>query len=1088
MEGLQSVGLSFSYAGNGGKILEEFLLPCLDVAVRYDRVTSFYTVESLLAVSQGIQSLYERGGTMRLIIGVHSFPADLADAVTRRAYIAEQVAQVRQDIVRGTATIADSLARKRLATLAWMIEDGLLTVKAASVAGEGIFHPKTIIMADAFGDEVAAVGSPNETASGLGGNFEQLMLAMSWTSSEAVDVQKRFFETLWNDEHEEACVCDVSEGLAKSLHEALGNEALKGTGATATEPAHQVLSLAAQMPANFFVSGHIPALFPHQEHAVIQALSRWPVRVLFADEVGLGKTFEAAATMAFLMRYCGIKRVLILTPKSVLQQWQDELADHFGIDAWLYDSARKAYRNPRGKELRLGNKNPLGKDSPNVMLMSAQYARGGGGRKDVFSRAGTILPELLMLDEAHSARVSVDISGKRTPTLMYRMLENVTRKIPHIILATATPMQKEAEEYHALLKLLGLTKIWQRTSNYRASLMLTTAPELSSYDDAAKAGKLLRSTIRMMNPGLTVLNDEERKAVDALLALPVDASGVAIADQVLGAWPQFRGAFIKLHPAHLLTVRNTRRSLAEMGYRFPRRDLRDVTVNSSSQMQVFYLKVSDYITDWYFAVEEAFHPNKKLSLGFVRVGYQQRVSSSLWSCRQSLSRRFEKLMALKQHMLDEGLISTKPVAGFGISEEFDEMDADDLFERGNDLVLDESPTADFDAAEVLHAIDMETMTLAPLIAGADALLADSGDQKIRTSIRLALEHVAKKDQVLLFSRYADTVEALVRELHRASNDDPPTYGVYTGQKAVVVSQGTETSCTKDEIKRGLNRGDIRLMVCSDAASEGLNLQAARVLINVDVPWTPSRLEQRIGRVARLGQVASSVDIYNVWYPNSIEHNMYRRIQKRLEESNLAVGEFPDVVADNIKNIVLEDQEQELDIVGELQELRNSMQVQALSELWSQRDSRETMSGLIRKRLLQLCDETLPCVGSVEGQDVKRYRLPDGSEVYLTARDGQDESISLTSAPWQFKDVNRDDIGFVRDAQGNPSAFAKRDDWSSWLTHESLVDLIGGGPIGASAVSGVRPSSLADTGSLDMTFAFEGELHDRPSFWPPVIKG
>ena len=64
--------------------------------------------------------------------------------------------------------------------------------------------------------------------------------------------------------------------------------------------------------------------------------------------------------------------------------------------------------------------------------------------------------ELLILDEAHSARVSKDISGSSKKTQVYSMLESVSSKIPHIILATATPMQKEAGEYHSLLKLLGL--------------------------------------------------------------------------------------------------------------------------------------------------------------------------------------------------------------------------------------------------------------------------------------------------------------------------------------------------------------------------------------------------------------------------------------------------------------------------------------------------------------------------------------------------------------------------------------------------------------------------------------------------------
>ena len=80
--GLRDIDVNASYAGKGADILKRFLLPSIDACVRYDRVTSFYTIESLLAISQGIDSLYRKHGKMRLIIGIHSFPEVFVDAVT----------------------------------------------------------------------------------------------------------------------------------------------------------------------------------------------------------------------------------------------------------------------------------------------------------------------------------------------------------------------------------------------------------------------------------------------------------------------------------------------------------------------------------------------------------------------------------------------------------------------------------------------------------------------------------------------------------------------------------------------------------------------------------------------------------------------------------------------------------------------------------------------------------------------------------------------------------------------------------------------------------------------------------------------
>ena len=67
--GLKEINIQLSYAGRGELILKDFLLPAIGESVHYDRVTSFYTVESLLAISQGIEALYQKQGRMRLIIG-----------------------------------------------------------------------------------------------------------------------------------------------------------------------------------------------------------------------------------------------------------------------------------------------------------------------------------------------------------------------------------------------------------------------------------------------------------------------------------------------------------------------------------------------------------------------------------------------------------------------------------------------------------------------------------------------------------------------------------------------------------------------------------------------------------------------------------------------------------------------------------------------------------------------------------------------------------------------------------------------------------------------------------------------------------
>lgn len=1084
MGAFKDLGIRHSYTGKGSKILKSFLLPVLDCSVSYDRVTSFYTIDSLIAISQGIDSLFEHKGRMRLIIGVHSFPEEIAEAELRRKHMSSEIAAIRQAVAEGFSKIEDELVKKRVATIAWMIDDGLLEVKAASVEGEGLFHPKTLVFEDESGDRIAAVGSSNETGSGLGGNFEQLMVALSWETDDAVQDQVEFFESLWSNESEDAIVESVSKELAEAIIQGLGDSYAKPGHAKTIEtiPSDSLFAEAAKMPANFFVSGHVPALFQHQERAVIDALSRWPVRVLFADEVGLGKTFEAAATMAFLMHYGGVKRAVILTPKAVLQQWQDELHDHFDIDAWLYDSAGKQYVDHSGKTISMGTKNPIGKGSPDIVLISAQLARGGAGKKNIFERSGALMPDLLMLDEAHSARVRKDISGSTKSTKMYDMIKSVSQRIPHLILATATPMQKDPGEYHSMLKLLGIPKAWQKPRAYDASLRLIASDVEPDSNDAYTAGKLVRSTLSMMKPSLSHLDQEELAAVEELLSLDREADSYDVAMCVQNNWEAFRRAFVKLHPGHLLTVRNTRRALESVGYVFPKRNLIEESIGSSTDIQLFYQSVNGYITGFCFSVERALYPDRKMNIGFIRVNYQQRVASSLYSCRKSLERRLAKMLSLKAYLDKTGKLGTGYENAFSFDDEFDEIDEDELLSAGSDFISAiETSDVDIDLENVAHAIELESTSISPLIARLDSLLEEYGDMKIKRSVSVAMRHLQEGDRVLLFSRYTDTVDALIEEFGKTPGSENYAYGIYIGQKSVVVKNGKERPCSKDEIKKGLRTGDINLMFCSDAASEGLNLQAARVLINVDVPWTPARLEQRIGRVARLGQVAEEVDIHNVWYPSSIEARMYHRIQKRLEGTNLAVGEFPEVVAESIKNAILDDSEID-NSAEELQEIRNSAQTKALEELWSSTEFEKTTSAVVRSKLVEVFSRESMSSSYDEQSGLWSFVGEDGSTFEATAADGCDESASYFMATQHGIDFEVEGLMAYLDGGGRPCAFTNSDTANAYIQHESIPDLVLGSPVQCGISTLVRPNMLPNPAAMALAFAIDEMEPPMPGFW------
>ena len=1073
--GLREIDIKASYAGKGADILNRFLLPSIKACVHYDRVTSFYTIESLLAISQGLDSLYRKHGKMRLIIGIHSIPEIFVDAVTRNKYLESQIIEIRNKLKLGIESIKDSLEKKRLATVAWMIEDKLLEIKTVGVVGEGIFHPKTLLLTDENGDKIVAVGSPNETSLGLGGNFEQVMVAKSWEQSDAVAVQESFINSLWNNELEETITLDITEDTAEIIRKGLSSycDRFKSNYSERND----LIKISSSMLPNFFVSGDIPALFVHQERAVIDALSRWPIRVLFSDEVGLGKTFEVAATMSFMLKYCGVKRVIILTPKSVLKQWQDELVEHFNLNVWRFDSGSKSYVDSYGNTKYIGNTNPIGKNSPNIILMSAQYARGSGKNGSIFSKEGSCLPELLILDEAHSARVSKDISGSTKKTQIYSMLENVCTQIPHIILATATPMQKEAGEYHSLLKLLGLPKAWQSNRVYMRSLDLIACSDYPSLSDLNGAATMIYKTMEEMKPSTERLSDEQKKTLFNLLNLKNEDITI-LTNFVREHWEVVRQLLVLLHPAHQLTVRNTRRSLSMKGYKFPKRLLIPISISDSMEVEMFYNSVNTYLSKKCFSIEELLFPDRKISIGFVRISYQQRVASSLYSCKKSLERRSEKINSLKANL--KRYLSAKSLVLDNLIG-LDDLDLDDLLEEGYDDAFD----VDFskiDLSALNQAIAIESTSITQILKRASSLLESGKDQKIKESIALAEKCLCKGDKVLVFSRYTDTIDALLHEFKHCGLNEFYRYGVYTGSMSCIVSKGKERQCDKNDLKRGLFSGDIKIVFCSDAASEGLNLQAARILINVDVPWTPARLEQRVGRIARLGQIADEVVIYNVWYPNSIEARMYHRIQMRLENSNLAIGEFPDVVAKKIRAAIMDGSDNDNLGLKELLEIRNSKQVAALEELWSQ-SGNVTESGLMRERLLTVCSTFSKQVGEEMEGIIKVYETLDGNEFRLTSESGMSESISLKSAIWDYYNNYDYSLSVENDSCQRPACFTiSKDGKSIVLRHSSVPKVILKEDINENDILEGYPPMLPNTKLLDLSYAVDCEIPSAPNFW------
>jgi hypothetical protein len=145
----------------------------------------------------------------------------------------------------------------------------------------------------------------------------------------------------------------------------------------------------------------------------------------------------------------------------------------------------------------------------------------------------------------------------------------------------------------------------------------------------------------------------------------------------------------------------------------------------------------------------------------------------------------------------------------------------------------------------------------------------------------------------VFSEFTDTVEYLRDALFPGLGSG---IACYTGDGGAVYEDGRWRHVSKEEITTRLANHEIRVLVCSDAASEGLNLQVASALINYDLPWNPARVEQRIGRIDRIGQEARDLRLVNLVLADSVDERVYQVLSQRCDLFQSYVGAMQPVLS------------------------------------------------------------------------------------------------------------------------------------------------------------------------------------------------
>jgi superfamily II DNA/RNA helicase len=172
------------------------------------------------------------------------------------------------------------------------------------------------------------------------------------------------------------------------------------------------------------------------------------------------------------------------------------------------------------------------------------------------------------------------------------------------------------------------------------------------------------------------------------------------------------------------------------------------------------------------------------------------------------------------------------------------------------------------------------------------------DPKLKAVSHYLTEENWLRHGCIIFSQYYDTASWVAEKLAAMFPDD--LVGLYAGAGKSALFRGLENrnEADREGLKRLVEEKAIKIMVATDAACEGLNLQRLGSLINVDLPWNPTRLEQRIGRIKRFGQTRANVDMLNLVYKDTVDEKIYERLSERMKERFDIIGSLPDTIIDD----------------------------------------------------------------------------------------------------------------------------------------------------------------------------------------------
>jgi SNF2 family DNA or RNA helicase len=316
---------------------------------------------------------------------------------------------------------------------------------------------------------------------------------------------------------------------------------------------------------------------------------------------------------------------------------------------------------------------------------------------------------------------------------------------------------------------------------------------------------------------------------------------------------------------------------------FPVRLATTVPYKLSDPEAQLYKSVTEYVRQEWRKADDLKNDKRANTVGFALTMLQRRLASSPEAIYQSLRRRRERL----EKKLREVELMYRAALLVGSSQDVPELDADDIddleeaaddeMEQIEEEVLDQAT-----AARTAEELRTEIASLVLLERTANEVRRSGDDRKwveLSGLLHEVFEQSALNEKLVIFTEHRDTLSYLQDRISRV-------LGSADAVQVIHGSIGREDRMKAQEAFK--HDPSVRVLVATDAAGEGINLQRAHLMVNYDLPWNPNRIEQRFGRIHRIGQT-EPCHLWNLVADETREGDVYRRLLEKLAEARNALG-------------------------------------------------------------------------------------------------------------------------------------------------------------------------------------------------------